>query len=147
MMIRIASYRETQDILDQSLEVLKEATMGHATPNREKALQMVSPFLASGGYYLVAVENNAVEGWIGVGSTTDYLTGKMIGIIPEIYVLPVYRKKGIAEKLCVEAFNRLKAGGYKRVQLHVYAGNRVKRLYQKLGFEEVSTLMEIRLGE
>lgn len=142
MRIRKATDRETQSILDQSLKVLKEATMGHVTLTQEKALQMVSPFLANEGYYLVAVENNVVEGWVGVGSTIDYLADEIVGIIPEIYVLPSYRKQGIAERLCVEAFKQLKKGGHNKVQLNVFAGNHVKQLYQKLGFQEVSTLME-----
>lgn len=146
MTIRKATYRETASIVDQSLNVLIESTMGAVTPRQDKALQMVSPFLSSGGYYLVSVENNLVRGWIGVGGTIDPLTDEWIGIIPEIYVLPYYRKQGIAEKLCIEAFSVLEEKGYSKVQLQVFAGNHVKQLYQSLGFEEISTLMEKKLN-
>lgn len=142
MVIRKATHRETQQILKHSLEVLKEATMGYVKQSQNKALQMISPFLIDGGYYLVHFEDNVVQGWIGVGRTIDYCTDEMIGVIPEIYVLPQYRKQGVAEKLCNEAFEYLKEDGYKKVQLNVFKGNYAKRLYQKLGFQEVSTLME-----
>ena len=145
MEIRRATIHETRYIVDQSLEVLKEATMGHVTPTPEKSLQMMSLFLSNEGYYLVAVENDVVAGWVGIGSTIDYLTNELIGVIPEIYVLPKYRKYGIAERLCEDAFRQLKEGRHDKVQLHVFAGNHAKQLYQKLGFQEVSTLMEKKL--
>ncbi|MFB4166230.1 N-acetyltransferase family protein [Alteribacillus sp. JSM 102045] len=145
MTIRKASYKETQEILNQSLEVLIEATTGHVVPRKEKALQLISPFLYNGGYYLVHSEDNVMNGWIGVGRTTDYYTDEVVGFIPEMYVLPSYRNQGIAEKLCVEGIKQLKDQGYKKVQLNVFAENHAKHLYQKLGFQEVSTLMEKNL--
>ncbi|UJL46680.1 GNAT family N-acetyltransferase [Virgibacillus sp. NKC19-16] len=145
MTVRKATSRESQEILGHALDVLKESTMGHVEPSWEKAMQMVSPFLLSGGYYLVSIENNVIQGWIGVGSIMDYHTGEMVGVIPEVYVLPQYRKQGIAEELCEGAFKQLKLEGYKKVQLHVYSGNHVKHLYERLGFQEVSSLMERNL--
>ena len=142
MTIRKATYSETQTILDYALVVLEEATMGSVKQSPEKALQWVSPFLSDGGYYLVHIENNVIQGWVGVGRTFDFNTEEMVGFIPEIFVLPQYRKQGIAEKLCMEAFSKLKEQGYKKVQLNVFSGNPVKNLYYKLGFQDVSTLMQ-----
>ncbi|WP_068676557.1 GNAT family N-acetyltransferase [Oceanobacillus sp. Castelsardo] len=144
MTIRKATYRETRKILDHSLEVLKEASMGYVIPTKEKARQMVFPFL-SDGYYLIYIENNVIMGWIAVASTIDYYSDDTVGIIPELYVLPAYRKQGLAKILCKEALNLLKEEGHTRVQLNVFSGNHIKHLYQKLGFQEVSTLMEIKL--
>ena len=145
MTIRKATYSETQKILNHSLEVLKEATMGYIQARREIANQMVSPFLYDGGHYLVYIENNAIQGWIGVGKTIDYYSEEVIGNIPEVYVLPQYRKQGVAKKLCEEALRQLKEKGFKKVQLNVFSGNHAKHLYQNLGFQEVSTLMEKKL--
>lgn len=146
MTIRKATDNEAQAILNQALDVLKEATMGYVVSNHERVMQMMSPFLSNGGYYLVYFENNVVKGWIGIGSTIDYLSDEMVGIIPEIYVIPQYREQGIAEKLCTEALQELRKVGLKKVQLNVFTGNHAKQLYQKLGFQEVSTLMERNLG-
>ncbi|KKE77997.1 GNAT family N-acetyltransferase [Bacilli bacterium] len=146
MTIRKATYRETQKILDHSLEVLKEASMGYVIPTKEKARQMVLPFL-SNGYYLVSIENNVMKGWIAVASTIDYYTDDTVGIIPELYVLPQYRKQGLSEKLCQEALKCLKEEGHTKVQLNVFSGNHINQLYQKLGFQEISMLMEIKLDD
>lgn len=146
MTIRKATDHETEKIVNHALEVLKESTMGHVVVKWEKVLQLISPFLSDDGYYLVHTKNNVVQGWIGVGSTTDIYTDNVVGIIPEIYVRSQYRNQGIAEKLCEEAIRRLKEDGYQKVQLNVFSGNHIKSLYEKLGFEDVSTLMEKNLN-
>jgi ribosomal protein S18 acetylase RimI-like enzyme len=141
MTIRKATYEETQNILNYHLQVLKEATMGYVKPSREKAIEMMTPFLNGGGYYLVRVKNNVIQGWVGLGRIIDQNTDETVGFINEMYVLPAYRKQGTAEKLCKAAFIQLHAEGHKKVQLNVYAGNRAKQLYEKLGFTDISTLM------
>ncbi|MBM4762917.1 GNAT family N-acetyltransferase [Bacillus sp. B15-48] len=142
MNIRKATYKETQKILAHSFDVFNEATVGYAKLNRDKVRQLVTPFLNDGGYYLVYVEKNTIQGWVGIGQSIDVYTDDMIGIIAEIYVLPRYRKKGIAAKLCEEALSLFKEEGYNKVQLNVFEGNRAKHLYKKLGFQAVSTIME-----
>ena len=146
MTIRKATYEETQSILNYHLEVLKEATMGYVKPSREKAIEMMTPFLNGGGYYLVRVKNNAIQGWVGLGRVIDQNTDEVVGFINEMYVLPPYRKQGAAEKLCKAAFIQLRGEGHKKVQLNVYAGNHAKHLYEKLGFNDVSTLMTKNLN-
>jgi len=145
MVIRKATPQETEKILQYSLIVLKEATLGYVKPTVEKAYQITAPYLSDGGYYLVYVDNNKILGWVAVGKEFDMFNDVMVGILPEIYVFPKYRKKGIAEKLCLEAFKRLKSEGYRKIQLNVFEGNHSKLLCQKLGFKEVSTIMEKEL--
>ncbi len=145
MQFRKATYEEKQRILSHSLEVLKEATMGHVKPRRKKALELISPFLSNGGYYLLCTENNRILGWIAVSNTVDVNTDEMIGVIPEIYVLPQYRNNGIAKKLCNEAFKHLKGEGLNKVQLNVFSGNLAKKIYEDLGFKEISTIMERKI--
>ncbi|MFD2761731.1 GNAT family N-acetyltransferase [Lentibacillus juripiscarius] len=145
MVIRKATSSELQMIQDHSEIVKKEATVGNVEANREKVIQMVSQILSAGGYYLVHAENNEVKGWIGIGKTFNFLLDEMHGIIPELYVIPRYRKQGIAGELCKEACRQLKIEGYKKVQLNVFKGNHAKKLYEKLDFYEVSSLMEKEL--
>ncbi|GGK04622.1 N-acetyltransferase [Lentibacillus kapialis] len=145
MAIRNATKQETRQIMHHSLQVLNESSMGHIPAKQEKAEQMISPFLASGGYYLVYAVNGNLQGWIGVGSTIDPYTDNLVGIIPELYVLYQYRKQGIAEALCKEALVRLQESGYTAVQLNVFAGNSIKSFYERLGFQAVTTLMEKRI--
>ncbi|WP_232824029.1 MULTISPECIES: GNAT family N-acetyltransferase [Paraliobacillus] len=144
--INKATYSEIQTIVNHAPVVLKEATMGYGKPSQEKAHRIVSNFLASGGYYMVYSKDGYINGWIGVGESFDYYSNKLIGHISEVYVLPPYRRKGIAKQLCKEVFKRLKAQGYHDIQLNVFSGNHAKYLYQSLGFREVSTLMERNLS-
>jgi ribosomal protein S18 acetylase RimI-like enzyme len=147
MDIRIATESEIEEISTYAFSVLTEATMGFVEPKNEYAIPLGSPFLAEGGCYLVCSENNTIKGWIGIGGFLDNYSDEMVGNISEIYVIPQYRNQGIAEQLCREAIKQLKDKGFNKVQLNVYKGNRAKQLYQKLGFQEVSTLMERNLVE
>ena len=139
MTIRKATYQENQEILNFSQKVFKESTMG-LVENQE--LPLMSPFSEDDGYYLVYSENNVMKGWLGLASTFNFYDGERVGMISEVYVIPEYRRKGIARQLCIEGIKNLKERGHRKVHLNVFAGNGAKQLYQKLGFHEVSRLME-----
>jgi len=145
MTIRKATLNETQQILDYSLVVMKEATVGHVIPSKQLYDKFMVPILEDGGYYLVHTENNLIQGWVGIGRQFDQYKQEFVGVIIEMYVLPAYRKRGIAEKLCLEAMRNFKKTGFKRVQLNVFAGNHAKHLYEKIGFHDVTTTMERNL--
>ncbi|WP_428911592.1 N-acetyltransferase family protein [Niallia sp. Krafla_26] len=142
MTIRKATYQETEEIFNCSLNVFKESTMGLIDVKETQEVPLISSFLEDGGYYLVYSENNVIKGWIGIANTCSYYGGKWVGVITEVYVLPEYRRKGIARQLCVEGINKLQEQGIHKVQLQVFTGNFAKQLYQNLGFKVVSTLME-----
>lgn len=142
MVIRKATSQETNEIIEYAPLVMKEATMGHTQNGKDKALQQISEFLSNGGYYLVYTEDDVIQGWIGVVISYNVYSGEVDPIIVELYVLPGYRKKGIAQRLLENTCKRLKKEGYRRVQLNVFAGNPVKRLYKKLGFYDISTIMK-----
>jgi len=147
MAIRKATNQETEEISTYSLDVLKEAAMGHVKLSRDKARHMVAPSLSEDGYYLVHIENNVIQGWIGVGVAYDFYSDEIVGVVPEIYVLSPFRKQGIAEKLCKEAFRQLKEKGCNKIQLNVFSGNVSRHLCVKLGFREVLTVMELDLEQ
>ena len=140
--IRKAKYEETQEILKLSLKVFKDSTMGLIDVSETQEFIQMSSFLEDGGYYIVYSDNNVIKGWLGIASTCSPYDGEKVGIITEVYVFPEYRRKGIARQLCLEGINRLQKQGHQKIQLNVFAGNFAKELYQKLGFQEVSTLME-----
>lgn len=141
MVVRKATSHEIEQILYYSPIVMKEATMGLTEVRKDAALKMISQILADGGYYLVFSEDKEIRGWISVGRSYNYFTDEMEGMIPELYVLPKFRKKGIAKELLESALNRLKKEGFKKVQLNVYSGNPAKHLYKKAGFIDISSLM------
>ncbi|WP_053360793.1 GNAT family N-acetyltransferase [Bacillus sp. FJAT-27251] len=142
MAIRKATQQELQEILGYSREVFQESTMGLV-----EAAEIPEPLFSEGdGFYLVYSENNVIKGWIGMTSTWSPFGETMVGVITEVYVLPDYRRSGIARQLCIKGMNALQEQGHHKVQLNVFAGNDAKQLYHKLGFHEVSILMERRIG-
>lgn len=145
MPIRQAGKKELQFIMQHAEDVMKDSVTGNVKTSREKALQNVSQLLSNGGTYLVQMENSAVQGWIGVGRNFDFYNDEMVGFISEVYVLPKFRNHGIAERLCKAAFKRLEEQGFKSVQLQMFSGNPAKRLYERLGFQDVSVLMRKKL--
>lgn len=147
MVIRRATSKELQMILDYSPTVMKEATMGFVEGSKEVAFQMMSQVLVDGGYYLVYIQHNVIQGWIGVGHCYNLYTDNKEGMISELYVLPQYRQKGIADKLLEHACKRLIKAGFKKIQLQVFTGNHAKSLYEKHGFYDVSTVMEKNVAD
>jgi ribosomal protein S18 acetylase RimI-like enzyme len=138
---------ETDKILGHALIVLKEASMGYVAPKKAKAIQHTENFLANGGYYLVCSEDKIIKGWIGLSNGMNYNTDEPIGFITELYIIPKWRNQGIGEELLSGALLQYKKIGYDQVQLNIYAGNKAKSLYEKIGFHDVSTVMQKNLNE
>jgi len=66
--------------------------------------------------------------------------------VNELYVHPAYRRRGIATKLMKQAFDYLKSIGVTHVRLNVMMKNQAAiNLYRKLGFEDLSLIMQLRL--
>ncbi|GAA0438460.1 GNAT family N-acetyltransferase [Lentibacillus halophilus] len=141
MAIKKAGREALEFIYNHAAVVQKEATAGYMTPRTVESV-VLSDTLAGGGYYLVYEDGMAIKGWIGIGKMTDPLTEERTGMISELYVFPLYRRQGIGQKLCKEACRQLKRDGYSKVQLNVFEGNDAQTFYKRLGFTEVSTLME-----
>ena len=82
--------------------------------------------------WLVAEEKGAVVGYIGSQTVLDSTD------IMNIAVHPDFRRRGVAESLLVELSKRLKERGVSFLMLEVRASNEpAKRLYEKLGFQQV----------
>ena len=81
--------------------------------------------------YIVAKENNNVEGYAGM-----YLSFEE-GNITNVAVNPLSRRKGIGEKIVRDILNRAYEKGVRDVFLEVRETNSVAiALYEKIGFKE-----------
>lgn len=145
MNIRRATYGETNYILNLSSAIASEASMGYISDKSDYPNQMTQSFLLNGGYYLVAVENETLMGWILLGDSLNTFENEMVGFIAELYVFPRYRKQQLGQRLLGNALDRFKQKKIQKVQLNVFEGNPAKNLYKRMGFHEISTLMEISL--
>lgn len=142
MMIRKADQNETNTLLYMTINVMSESTMGLVHNDVQMGMNMFVPLLNSGSYYLIAVDQNQIAGWVLIGPDFSPVNVQKTGSITSLYVFPFYRKIGLGKQLMQSAIQQLKAEGFQKVMLNVYTGNPAKHLYENLGFTDISTVME-----
>lgn len=138
MNVRIATQKEIDFIKSQASRVQVEASMGYMN----KHMPTLDMQLFYNSYYLVLTDQGLLKGWVLVGDGENPYTFERAGIILELYVFPLYRKNGYGSLLMHAALSELKQKGYRKVHLNVFRGNPARALYEKLGFKDVSSLME-----
>ena len=83
-------------------------------------------------YWLVAVDEGMVAGYIGSQSTIDETD------VMNVAVHPDWRRQGVAENLITHLIQELKKRGSHALMLEVRASNTPAiALYEKLGFQQV----------
>lgn len=143
MLIRKANLTETNTLLQMTIEVMSESSMGLVQIDVQSGFNMFIPLLNSGSYYLVALENNMIAGWVLLGPDFNPINMYKTGSITSLYVLPEFRKSGLGKQLMKKALEHLKYQGFQKIILNVYTGNPAKRLYEQLGFRDLSSVMEL----
>lgn len=141
--IQKANNQDVSVILEHSAAGVYESTGNTVNPSKEKVYAMFTAILEKGGYYLVAKEDNQIQGWILLGNHKDYFTDVIQGFIYDIFVLPEYRGKGLSKTLIQHGIEELKLKGYEEIALNVFASNTAKELYKRLGFKETQILMKL----
>jgi len=142
MTIRPAKHYEISVIKHYEAKVRKEASMGYLQDNVTNNDEL---FAFENSFYLVSVVEGNLQGWILLGDSFDPNFNNYTGMILELYVFKPYRNKGIGKQLLTQALHYFKRKGIKRAQLNVFAGNPARKLYERLGFTEISRIMELPL--
>jgi ribosomal protein S18 acetylase RimI-like enzyme len=145
--IRKANQAETNTLLQMTINVMDESSMGYVQKNIQNGLNAFVPLLNSGSYYLIAVENRSIAGWVLIGPDFNPLHIVKTGSIMSLYVFPPYRNFGVGKQLMIYALNELKNHGFQKVHLNVFTGNPAKHLYESLGFRDISQVMEIEFNK
>lgn len=145
MDIRKPNDLELQKIMLLSPEALFDGTLGEVKPTNEKINELVTPLLEKGSYYLIAVEDDKLMGWIHIGTSQDQFTDKISGFIYELFVLEEFRGNGISKHLMRTAIDHLRQDGYAEVRLSAFAENQAIKLYQKMGFNIRTVSMSLPL--
>ncbi|WP_026673808.1 GNAT family N-acetyltransferase [Alkalihalobacterium bogoriense] len=140
MIVRLATEQERELIQQYESVVQVEATNGYGDGSISNHTNWDYPCY-------ICINQNIIVGWIVLAKTKAAFTEEITGMIIELYVFPQYRKSGCGTLLMEYALAYFKQCGISKVQLNVFSGNPAKRLYEKLGFQDVSTLMEIKWGE
>ena len=145
MDIRRPNDSELEKIILLSPQAYSDSTLGEIRPTIEKIKSLVEPLLKKGSYYLIAIEEGKLMGWILIGTSRDQFTDKMNGFIYELFVLEEFRGKGVAKQLMRTAVDEVRQNGYSEVRLSAYAGNQAIKLYEKMGFSIRTVSMSLPL--
>lgn len=145
-MLHLATEAEKSFIFSKAYQSAKEATRLEDPLDINRVKGMLHAILQSGGNYWVHrnKEGNLV-GWILAGESTDYLTGKQVGFMYEIYILPEFRRQGLGKWMTLECIKLLRKKGYDEVRVNVYHGNFSMELCKKLGFQELQRTMYLKI--
>lgn len=145
MDIRKPNDLELKKVFSLSPQAVFDGTLGKVKPSNEKIEQLIEPLLQKGSYYLIAIENDRLMGWILIGTSKDQFTDKMNGFIYELFVLEEFRGNGISKQLMKSGIDHLKQDGYSEVRLSAFAGNQAIKLYEKLGFSVRTVTMSMTI--
>lgn len=145
MDIRKPNDSELNEVLSISPQAIYDGTLGDVKPTNEKIKQLVQPLLKTGSYYLIAIEDDKLMGWILLGASKDQFTDKMNGFIYELYVIEEFRGKGISKQLIRTAINHLRQAGHSEIRLSAYAKNQAIKLYEQMGFSIRTVTMSLPL--
>ncbi|MEB1808562.1 MAG: GNAT family N-acetyltransferase [Bacillaceae bacterium] len=147
-MLHKATAEEIEFILTKAADSANEAMQLNDPISQEQAKSLLLSILSSGAYYVVLRnEKGSLTAWALIGENIDYITEKRVGFIYELYLLPEYRGAGLGKKLIKETVKELKQQGYDEVRLNVYSKNFAKELYEKLGFNELQSIMYIKTDQ
>ena len=93
----------------------------------------------------IAIKNDKIVGMIlgKIINTLSIIKFKKRGYISNLYILPKYRRKGIAKKLVRELIEWFKENNIKNLRLEVYSKNKpALNIYNKLRFKEYAIKMK-----
>lgn len=145
MNIRKAENNDLKTILSLSPQAVFDGTLGEARPSHSKIESMVNPLLEKGGFYLVAVDQEKIIGWLLLGTSKDQFTDQELGFIYEIYILEDYRGTGFSKGLMNAAIVHFQQEGYAEVRLSAKAENPAIQIYENAGFKTRTVSMSLNL--
>ncbi|MCK4245471.1 MAG: GNAT family N-acetyltransferase [Candidatus Omnitrophica bacterium] len=93
----------------------------------------------------IAVKNDKIIGMVlgKIVNTLSIIKFEKRGYISNLYILPRYRRKGIAKKLVRELIEWFRANNIKSLRLEVYSKNKpALNIYHKSGFKEYAIKMK-----
>lgn len=145
MDIREANPNDLKTILSLSPQAIYDGTLGEVRPSEEKAGSMAKALLDRGGFYLLAVEQDEILGWVLAGTTKDPFTEKPLGFVYELYIREQYRGQGHSKPLMKTAIEHLQQQGYTEIRLSARVGNRAIGMYEDIGFTAKTVSMSLNL--
>ncbi|MCA1057038.1 GNAT family N-acetyltransferase [Rossellomorea aquimaris] len=146
MTVGRATEAEVDEIYDLAGVNREEAVGIPYEHHKEEMIRAYEHSRNFGAYFLAARTDGKLAGWVQVDKSGDWVTGKEIGWINDVYVKKGFRGNGYATVLLKQAIDELKEAGYDEVRLNVYSSNeQAIKLYEKLGFSDLNKFMKLDL--
>jgi ribosomal protein S18 acetylase RimI-like enzyme len=143
---KVASEKEIKEIYELAGKNRKEATDHDSDDNKQKMIEVYEHSAKYNAYFVCLMYDNTLLGWVQIDKAFDFLTGNEIGWINDLYVKKPYRREGYSKLLMEKALKEFRKNGYSDVRLNVYSHNeKAIKLYEKMGFKDVSKFMKISL--
>jgi len=136
--VRLAAPEDRQAFLVLARALYQE--FGEERPSSRRLGKLFDDALASGSPFKLffAVVGDELCGMASLAIAPTSQGAGCFGYLDDVFVLEQYRGQGIGIKLMREALNHARKGGCVRVELGTRRDNiRARRLYERLGFEEV----------
>ncbi len=141
-----ATEEEITEIYELAGVNREEATGIPFENHKEEMIKAYEHSKKFGAYFLAARKEGQLAGWVQVDISTDWISGKEIGWINDVYVKKSFRCKGLASSLLRQAVEELKEMNYDEVRLNVYSSNeQAIKLYEKMGFRDLNKFMKLDL--
>ncbi|KGA98351.1 alanine acetyltransferase [Alkalihalobacillus alcalophilus ATCC 27647 = CGMCC 1.3604] len=130
---KLMSYRDEEQMKRVQFEIARQSLEPRSTQTE----------------IFVAEENNGeLMGYIELGSSEDYFTGKVQGYVSSVAVSTQGEGKGVGKKLMNTAEEWAKDKGFKQIVLDVFTGNeRAVQFYEHLQYEAEIVKMVKQLPE
>ena len=140
---RKAKQKDIRQLVDARIEVFEETTGSFSQSEKEElynsSVEYMKKAMKVGSFFaFMAFEADNFAGMCCVNlykvmPERKLLHGKR-AYMQNVYVLPQYRGKGVAEKLVMLAIEEAKLKGHERIELHVPKIG--KALFEKCGFKD-----------
>jgi GNAT superfamily N-acetyltransferase len=145
MLIRAATNEDIETIVYHRIAMFRDMGYPNAvlTPIEQVSRPLLTHAIANGEYYGVLAEFNGagVVGGGGILVVPWPGTQPHRAWIQNVYVVPEFRRRGIAREIMRTLIDWCRTEGFESVNLHASADGRP--LYQQLGFEATN---EMRLS-
>ncbi|WP_151736210.1 GNAT family N-acetyltransferase ['Paenibacillus yunnanensis' Narsing Rao et al. 2020] len=149
MEIRAANIQDVGQILENRLKFLQEIK-GEPVPDqvRENTRQYLKEHLADDTWIAClaldgeSIVSSAILSMYEVLPTLSNPGGRT-GYLFNVYTLPAYRRKGLSQAVLGKLIREARARGLGKIYLDYTADG--KSLYEKLGFEHLSSEMALKL--
>ena len=146
IMIRRADAKEIDEVISIAVDTIDESTGWQIKAeqlDKERLNKAFRDIINNKSVVLCAFDDQKLAGFVIFGpSGRNIFTEERTGFIYDLYVMPNYRGRGIAQRLIADCYKLTEEMGFKTIALNVFAKNKpARKLYEKLGFKEYTMVL------